>query len=163
MLLKLQNNMVPELCIFMIVVITDPSFCLGMWKLFMADYSWYKIHIFCFVLLYTDDITMVGFVVVARVILCRFWYGKSQPKGTCVICSNNAALNPRHHIVPLLIRKVTAKRNLCNLFKHCSTKSPSSYRIMNIWLRTKWHLVSTDVIMSSQVPCCNQGASLHNC
>jgi len=30
MLLKLQNSMVPELYIFMIVVITDPSFCLGM-------------------------------------------------------------------------------------------------------------------------------------
>ena len=63
--------MVLELYIFMIVVITDPSFCLGMWKLFMTDYScWYKIHIVCFVLQYTDDITMKGFVVVARVILC---------------------------------------------------------------------------------------------
>jgi len=39
----------------------------------MTDYScWYKILIVSFVLLYTDDITMVGFVVIARVILCCF-------------------------------------------------------------------------------------------
>ena len=124
MLLKLQNNMVPELYIFMIVVITNPSFCLGMSKFFMTLYL--LVHIsYC--------------------LFCLSVHRRHYDGGICGCYES--------HSVLLLIRKVTTKRDLCNLFKQCSTKSQSSYHIMNIWLRTKWHLVSTDVIMSIEVPC----------